>query len=74
MGMDEKMELLNEIFEINLGPDDLDRELVTALEWDSFHIMSFLVMSEEQFDKKISIEQLAEVRYIRDLLQLLEKK
>lgn len=74
MGMDEKMELLNEIFETNLGPDDLDRELVTALEWDSFHIMSFLVMSEEQFDKKISIEQLAEVRYIRDLLQLLEKK
>lgn len=70
--MNRKLEFLNEIFERDLSENDLDREVKTALEWDSFHVMNFMVMSEEQFHKRISIEDLAEVRYVCDLMNLLE--
>lgn len=70
--MNRKLEFLNEIFERDLSENDLDREVKAALEWDSFHVMNFMVMSEEQFHKRISIEDLAEVRYVCDLMNLLE--
>lgn len=71
--MNQKLEFLNEIFERDLSEDDLSRDVKATLEWDSFHIMNFMVMSEERFHKRINIEDLAEVRYICDLINLLEK-
>lgn len=73
MKMDSKIELLNQIFERDLTYEDLDKDVENALEWDSFHIMEFLVMIEEQFKIRISIEQIAKVRYVRDLLRLFER-
>ena len=38
METEHKIELLNEIFERKLAADDLDKEVESSLEWDSFHI------------------------------------
>lgn len=72
--MKERLEVLSEIFETELTPDDLDRETGEALEWDSFHIMEFLVKTEARFHKRVTIEQIAEVRFVRDLVQLMESE
>ena len=68
--MDEKIKLLKDVFEIDLSLDDLDREVSEALPWDSFHIMNYLVEAEEQFGNRISIEQISEIKKIRELLDL----
>ncbi len=72
METEHKIELLNEIFERKLAADDLDKEVESSLEWDSFHIMNFLVTIKETYGRKISIEQISAVQYIRDLLQMME--
>lgn len=70
--MEEKIELINEIFDVDLSADDLDGEVETTLPWDSFHILRYLSKAEEQFHKRITIEQILEVRYVNDLWRIIE--
>ena len=70
--MRERMDALNEIFDVELSLDDLDKETGEILEWDSFHIMNFMMETEERFHKKITIEQIAEVKFVRDLIELMK--
>lgn len=69
-----KIELLKDIFEAELTMEDLDREVGEVLAWDSFHIMEFLVGAEEEFQRRITVEQISAVRYVCDLLSLLEEE
>ena len=70
--MEEKIKLINETFDVELSADDLNKEVETTLTWDSFHILCYLVRVEEQFHKRIRIEQISEVRSVNDLCQLIE--
>lgn len=72
--MEKKIELLEDIFEAELTMEDLDREIEEVLAWDSFHIMEFLVEADERFQRKITVEQISAVRYVCDLLSLLEEE
>lgn len=72
--MEKKLELLNDIFEADLTQDDLDMEVKTVFKWDSFHIMDFLVETEERFHRRITIEEISRVSCVRDLIRLMERK
>lgn len=69
--MEEKIKLINEVFEADLRQADLSRKVADVLIWDSFHIMNYLVEVEEQFQKRIMIEQISEVGCVYELLQLM---
>ena len=45
--MEKKIQLLNDIFEVGLTDDDLEKDVEEVLPWDSFYIMEFLVKAEE---------------------------
>lgn len=68
--MEKKIGFLNKIFEIELQISDIDKEVADVLKWDSFHIMCFMVETEKQFHKKITIQQISEICSVNDLLQL----
>ncbi len=70
--MEEKIKLISEIFEVDLRQEDLSRKVTDVLIWDSFHIMNYLMEVEEQFQKRITVEQISEVGYVYELLQLME--
>lgn len=70
--MDEKVELLNEIFEAELTMDDLEQNVEDVLLWDSFHIMDFMAEMAEHFQKRITLEQISEIKRIRELLRFME--
>ena len=67
----EKIEILNEIFDTEMTVNDVDKEIGAVLDWNSFQIMNFLVETEELFHKRITVEQISQVKYIRDLLVLM---
>ncbi len=72
--MEKKIKILNDVFELELTENDLNKEIEKVLPWDSFHIMEFLAEIEERYNKRITIEQISRVKKICDLLNLIESK
>lgn len=72
--METKIKILNNIFDVELTLDDLEKELCEVFEWNSFYIMNFLVDMEDRFHKKITVEQISEVKYVYELLHLMERE
>ena len=73
-GMEKKIELLNEIFDTEITVNDVDKEIGALLDWNSFQIMNFMVETEERFHKRITVEQISQVKYIQDLLAMMEQE
>ena len=71
--MKEIIDFLSDIFESDLTVEDIEKEVQDVLQWDSFHIMNFLMEMEEQFQIKISIEEISEIYCVRDLLRMVKK-
>ena len=71
--MKEIIDFLSGIFESDLTVEDIEKEVQDVLQWDSFHIMNFLMEMEEQFQIKISIEEISEIYCVRDLLRMVKK-
>lgn len=72
MNIDDKMELLLDIFELDEG--DLDE--ATRLEelecWDSMAKLSLIVLMDDEFDKKLSGEQIRSFITVGDILAFME--
>ena len=71
--MEKKIELLNEIFDTEITVNDVGKEIGALLDWNSFQIMNFMVETEERFHKRITVEQISQVKYIQDLLAMMEQ-
>lgn len=69
--MEKALKLLKDAFETEITEALLDEAVEDALVWDSFHMMNFLVEAQEQFHRRISVEELSAVRYVGDLVRLL---
>ncbi len=72
--MEKKIELLNEIFDTEITVNDVGKEIGALLDWNSFQIMNFMVETEERFHKRITVEQISQVKYIQDLLAMMEQE
>ena len=72
--MEKKIELLNEIFDTEITVNDVGKEIGALLDWNSFQIMNFLVETEERFHRRITVEQISQMKYIQDLLVMMEQE
>ena len=70
--MDDKINLLEEIMELQEGVLTPDSVLSDYPEWDSISILSFVATVEEQTGKIITTDDIKSVKTVRDALRFLE--
>lgn len=69
--MDEAIKVFEEIFQLQLKEDELEKEIGEVLDWDSFTIMEFMSEISERYNKTIDIVQLSAIDTIQDVLELI---
>ena len=67
----EKIGLLLEMMELDEGTISADTMLTDIKEWDSMAMLSFIVLMDEEFSKKLSGKQIKEFKTIQDLLDFM---
>jgi len=71
MSQREVLEQLEEVLEVNDGSLTMDMELDKIEEYDSMAKLSLIVMSDDDFDKKLTAEQINEFKTVGDIVQFL---
>ena len=75
-----QMDLQQKLFEIvtnyNYTEDgfDLDSHFIDNLGFDSLMVVEFIMEMEDKFDIEIDDDEVASIAYVKDALQVLEKK
>ena len=73
-----QMDLQQKLFEIvtDYAEDgfELDSHFVDNLGFDSLMIVEFIMEMEDKFDIEINDDEVASIAYVKDALNLLEKK
>lgn len=70
--MEEKLNLLEEMLELDEGSLNKDMKLNDIKEWDSVAALSLIVLLDEHFGKEISGKQIKELVTVNDILQFME--
>ncbi|MBN1639329.1 MAG: hypothetical protein JW866_10195 [Ignavibacteriales bacterium] len=68
----EKLEKLEEMFELDEGTLSEDTLLDDIEEWDSMSKLSLIVLLDDDFGKKVTGEQINGLVKIKDILKLME--
>lgn len=68
MELEEKMELLAELFELDVNDFSPETELDGMEEWDSLAAISYVVMMDEQFNTVVSPSKIKEFKTVQDIL------
>ncbi len=71
--MTEELEQINEIFQLHLTDADLGRKVKDVLEWNSFQIMEFMSEMDIRYSVDVTIEQIAEIDTVEDLVCLVRQ-
>ncbi len=69
----EKMNLLEEIMELDEGTLKPEDELESYPEWDSITVLSFIALMDEKFHKTISGKEIKEFKTVEDVLKVMEQ-
>ena len=72
--MSNSIKIIEEICEITVSDYEPEEKLQDVLQWDSFAILNFMAEVENQYHYRLTIEDMAEIETLDDLIQLLEKK
>ena len=67
----EKMRMLEETFELDENSLTEDTELAD-IEYDSMAKLSLIVLCDDEFDKKLTGEQIREFKTVKDILNFLD--
>ena len=68
----EKMRTLEETFELDENSLTEDTVLADIVEYDSMAILSLIVLCDDEFDKKLTGEQIREFKTVKDILNFLD--
>lgn len=68
MELDKKMELLAEMFELEVDEFTPETVLDDLEEWDSLAAISYVVMMDEEFDVVAKPEDIREFKTVQDIL------
>ncbi len=68
----EKLQLLEEIMELDEGTLKEDMLLSDIDEWDSISLLSFMAMMDEKFSKNITGSEVKIQKTVGDLMSLME--
>ena len=69
----EKIELLEEMLELDEGTLKPETLLADLEEWDSIAILSFIVLLDEEFGKSVKAAEIRKFNTIADALKIMEK-
>ena len=72
MTIEEKIAVLEDMLELENGTLTVETKLSTIDEFDSMAKLSLIVISDEEFGKKLTGEQLREFKTIGDILTFWE--
>ncbi len=68
MDLKKKFALLEEVMDLEEGALTAEMLLDDLAEWDSMSKLSFIVMMEDEFDKKVKAEQVRNFKTVQDML------
>lgn len=74
MNTQEKLAALEELMELDEGTLNPDMKLEDIEEWDSLSALSFVVLLGDEFDRKISGQQIRSLETIQDMLNFMESE
>lgn len=74
MTNEKKMELLEEVMDMEAGTLAPDAVLEELEEWNSIAVISFIAMVDDEFDKVINSASLKKQKTVADLLALMEEE
>jgi len=69
----EKLAMLEEIFELEEGSLNEELELSELEEWDSVAKLSLIVLMDDEFGKELTKEQVNNFVTIKDILDFMEE-
>lgn len=72
MTLEEKIELLADLFEVENNEILPETVLADFEPWDSMSKLSLIVLMDDEFSKKLSGEQIREFKTIDDILHFME--
>jgi acyl carrier protein len=72
MELKEKLALLEEMMELDEGKLTPESSLEDLEEWDSMAALSFIVLLDEEFNKKITAKEIRALETVGDLLNVME--
>lgn len=72
MTQKEKIAMLEDMLELDKGTLDVSTELSSIEEYDSMAKLSLIVLFDDEFEKKLTGEQIREFKTIGDILAFME--
>ena len=73
MTNEEKIALIEETLDIDLGYLRPETELANVAEYDSMAKLSLIILFDETFNKKLTGEEIRSFQTVSDILELLQK-
>jgi acyl carrier protein len=71
MNSQELLNKLEDLFDLSEGTLDVEMDLNSIPEFDSMAKLSLIVFSDDEFDKKLTAEQLNEFVKVKDIVNFL---
>ena len=71
MTNNEKISMLEDMLELDNGTLSADTELSSIEEYDSMAKLSLIVMMDDEFNKKLTGEQILEFKTVEDILNFM---
>ncbi len=72
MTLQEKLEKLEEIFDVEEGSISPEMNLADIDEWDSLAALSYVVMMTDDFNKKVSGAEIRAFKTVQDIIDTME--
>lgn len=71
MEVSKKIEMLEDLFELETGTLSSERVLADIEEYDSMSKLSLIVLMDEEFGKKLTGEQILKFKTVQDILDFM---
>lgn len=70
--MEEKLMKLEEMLDLDEGTLNADMELSEIEEWDSIAHLSLIILLDDEYDRKISGNELRALQTVQEILDLMQ--
>lgn len=72
MDTSKKLELLEDLFDMDEGTLEASAELASLENWDSMAKLSLIVLMDDEFGKTLKSEEIKQFRTIQDILDYMD--
>lgn len=72
MSLEEKIELLEEILDLDEGTLEASSVLEDFEEWDSLSKLSLMGEAKKRFDKRLTVNEITEFKTVQDICDYLQ--